>query len=104
MKATQIIRTIFDLQVNASLLKDSDEVAVHNATKAASQIVLKSLMDDDFRSAIAALACLRAPLDGFFLRVRVNVPQRDIRENRLALLAEVCLAMGKVADFSQIDA
>src|ERR1700722_6967738 len=57
---------------------------------------------EDFEGAMRALAALRAPVDGFFLDVTVNDPDRETRLNRLRLLNELREAMHAVADFSKV--
>jgi glycyl-tRNA synthetase beta chain len=57
---------------------------------------------EDFAGAMRALATLRGPVDGFFLDVTVNVPDPQIRVNRLRLLNELREAMHAVADFSKV--
>ena len=52
---------------------------------------------------MAALAALRAPVDGFFEGVMVNDPDPAIRARRLALLARFRDAVHGVADFSRIE-
>ena len=50
-----------------------------------------------------ALAALRAPLDAFFENVIVNADDPTLRINRLRLLTHIRSAMGKVADFGEIE-
>jgi glycyl-tRNA synthetase beta chain len=69
-----------------------------------SQIVEHSLAQEDFFSAMSALAALRKPLDNFFNDVTVNDPDPDLRRNRLKLLNGVCRCLERVTDFSKIEA
>jgi glycyl-tRNA synthetase beta chain len=46
---------------------------------------------------------LRRPVDEFFARVTVNCDNRDLRANRLRLLARIRDTLNQVADFSQIE-
>jgi glycyl-tRNA synthetase beta chain len=58
---------------------------------------------EDFAAAMAGLAKLRAPLDGFFEAVQVNTDNQVLRRNRLNLLSEIrslCLA---VADLGAVE-
>jgi glycyl-tRNA synthetase beta chain len=59
--------------------------------------------DERFVEAMTALAELRGPIDEFFERVTVNAPEKELRENRLRLLARIRATMNQVADFSQIE-
>jgi glycyl-tRNA synthetase beta chain len=56
-----------------------------------------------FEDAMTVLATLRKPVDEFFERVTVNVADKELRENRLRLLARIRATMNQIADFSQIE-
>ena len=58
---------------------------------------------EDFTAAMAALASLRKPIDGFFDHVTVNDPDKDKRARRLNLLMRFRDAVHRVADFSRIE-
>jgi glycyl-tRNA synthetase beta chain len=62
-----------------------------------------ALAREAFTAAMAALAGLRAPVDEFFARVTVNCDNRQLRANRLRLLAQIRDTLNRVADFSQIE-
>ena len=49
------------------------------------------------------MSALRQPIDEFFERVTVNAPEKELRENRLRLLARIRSTMNQIADFSQIE-
>jgi len=59
--------------------------------------------EEKFAESMAALAELRRPVDEFFDKVTVNVADKDLRENRLRLLARIRATMNQIADFSQIE-
>ena len=55
---------------------------------------------------MTALAALRGPVDAFFdgeHSVMVNADDAAIRRNRLNLLNTMRMAIGRVADFSQLE-
>ena len=54
------------------------------------------------RPALERIATLRPPVDHFFDKVMVNVPDLNIRNNRLALLYAISTEFSKIADFSEI--
>jgi glycyl-tRNA synthetase beta chain len=56
-----------------------------------------------FTAAMTSLAALRGPVDEFFARVTVNCEDRELRANRLRLLAQIRDTLNRVADFSQIE-
>ncbi|HIJ62329.1 MAG TPA: glycine--tRNA ligase subunit beta [Rhodospirillaceae bacterium] len=62
-----------------------------------------ALAGERFGEAMTALARLRRPVDAFFAEVTVNCDDPALRENRLALLAEIGPAMGRIAEFSRIE-
>jgi glycyl-tRNA synthetase beta chain len=51
---------------------------------------------------MTALAALRAPVDAFFDKVRVNADDPKVRANRLRLLNRIREATLAVADFSKV--
>ena len=65
--------------------------------------VIPSLEEENFATAMEALASLRQPVDAFFDQVRVNVDDVNLRKNRLALLFAICHTMNRVANFSKIE-
>jgi glycyl-tRNA synthetase beta chain len=79
------------------------EDALMAALDVAEPRAAKAIADEDFEGAMAALASLRAPIDGFFDAVTVNDADPAKRTARLALLARVRVAVHRVADFSRIE-
>jgi len=61
------------------------------------------LAREQFSVAMTEMAALRVPLDRFFDKVTVNVPEPALRANRLRLLAQVRSTIDQVADFSRIE-
>lgn len=107
-RATQLLAaeekkgTTIGTTVDASLLALAPEQALYVATTQAAASAADAVSREDFRSAMEALAALRAPIDAFFADVLVNDENPAIRANRLALLARIREATGTVADFSKI--
>ncbi|WP_458095787.1 glycine--tRNA ligase subunit beta [Roseomonas sp. WA12] len=89
--------------VDPALLRAPEEMALAAALEAARPGVTAALSREDFAGAMAALSPLRAPVDAFFDRVTVNDPDRELRGNRLGLLAMLRGAMDEVADISRIE-
>ncbi len=96
-------KTVFDATVDAVLLQQSEEQALHEALEGASQEATKALEREDFTGAMAALAGLRPPMDAFFDKVTVNDDDPALRKNRLCLLSRIGVILGQVADFSRIE-
>lgn len=107
-RATQLLAaeekkgTVVADGVSEALLKLDAEKDLFAAVKAASAEASDAIAKEDFRSAMAALSKLRAPVDRFFEDVLVNDEDAAIRANRLALLRLIRQATGTVADFSKI--
>jgi glycyl-tRNA synthetase beta chain len=89
--------------VNASLLVLPEEQALNLKLSDSGRRVAARLLSERFEDAMASLATLRQPIDEFFERVTVNVPDKELRKNRLRLLARIRATMNQVADFSQIE-
>jgi glycyl-tRNA synthetase beta chain len=58
----------------------------------------------DFTGFLKTFAALKGPVDAFFDSVMVMVDDRELRQNRLALLAELRNEMNRVADLSKLAA
>jgi len=65
--------------------------------------VWAALDAEDFGTAMAQLARLRAPVDAFFEKVTVNSDNADHRAARLRLLSRIGAVMGQVAEFSRVE-
>ncbi|MBB5571651.1 MULTISPECIES: glycine--tRNA ligase subunit beta [Rhizobium] len=107
-RATQLLAaeekkgTVVADGVSENLLKLDAEKDLFAAITKASAEASDAIAKEDFRSAMAALSKLRAPVDRFFEDVLVNDEDAAIRANRLALLRLIREATGTVADFSKI--
>ncbi len=58
----------------------------------------------DFTGFLKTFAALKGPVDAFFDSVMVMVDDPELRQNRLALLAELRKEMNRVADLSKLAA
>ena len=72
------------------------------AVATAEGTVAEALAADNFADAIAELAALRAPIDGFFADVMVMDENQALRENRLRLLNRFVAVFSNVADFGKM--
>ncbi|MFL6736905.1 MAG: glycine--tRNA ligase subunit beta [Sphingomonas sp.] len=80
-----------------------EERALIDALEAAEPTASTAIDQEDFTTAMAALASLRKPIDAFFDQVTVNDPDASKRERRLNLLMRFRDAVNQVADFSRIE-
>jgi glycyl-tRNA synthetase beta chain len=79
------------------------EMALIDALNTAEPRARSAVEAEDFESAMAALASLRAPIDTFFDQVTVNDADANKRAARLDLLSRFRAAVHNVADFSRIE-
>ena len=88
--------------VDPTLFREKSEAALFEAVNQAESKAGQAIQEQDFSAAMTALSALREPVDSFFEEVLVNDEDAAVRANRLALLARIRAATGKVADFSRI--
>ncbi len=94
-------RTYADPVIEEALKLDQ-EIALADAVMKVDAAVAARVAANDYKSAIAELATLRAPVDAFFEALLVNDPDAAVRTNRLNLLARLRDTMRQVADFSKV--
>lgn len=94
--------TVVSDAVDPALFKAEAEKTLYEAMNRAENDVVQAIQKEDFSGAMRALSALREPVDSFFEDVLVNDEDQAVRANRLALLARIRSATGKVADFSKI--
>jgi glycyl-tRNA synthetase beta chain len=95
--------TSYDQPPDSGGYVQAEEAALGRALETASAAVAKAAEQEEFTSAMSALAALRGPVDEFFDEVTVNAEDADLRANRLRLLSRIRKTMGLIADFSQIE-
>lgn len=95
--------TSYDVPVEVAKLNAAEAETLSSALARAKEAAENALISEDFEAAMAALSTLRAPIDAFFEKVKVNDDDAVVRANRLALLAEIRAAVNTVADFSLIE-
>jgi len=93
----------FISEVTEKLLSESAEQALFAALTKAKSAIAVALEKEDFAAAMQQMASLRVPVDAFFESVKVNADDKQVRENRLNLLASLRATLHQVADFSKIE-
>jgi glycyl-tRNA synthetase beta chain len=88
----------------AKMLKEPGERALFDALRTASQQAAPRFERGDFTGYLKTFAVLKTPVDAFFDTVMVMVDDSALRQNRLALLADLRQAMNRVADLSKLAA
>lgn len=86
--------------VNIDLLQLDAERRLYAALQATRPLLDTALVGHDYAAALRSLAALRPVIDDFFTDVMVNDPDLALRENRLALVAQIRHAFIGVADLS----
>jgi glycyl-tRNA synthetase beta chain len=79
------------------------EKALFAALDAADAKIAPAMKDEDFSTAMTAMAALRGPIDAFFTAVQVNDDRQVIRRNRLNLLSRIRKICLSVADLTKIE-
>ncbi|PFH08829.1 glycyl-tRNA synthetase beta chain [Collimonas sp. PA-H2] len=90
--------------VQPDLLQDSAEQSLFAAMNTLKPEVDAAFAKGDFSTALKALARLRENVDGFFNDVMVMADDLQLRNNRLALLANLHVMLNQVADISKLAA
>ncbi|HZQ39199.1 MAG TPA: glycine--tRNA ligase subunit beta, partial [Rhizomicrobium sp.] len=93
----------FISEVSETLLSEPAEKALFSALASARAAITPALEKEDFAAAMQQMAALRSPVDAFFDAVKVNADDKQMRENRLNLLASLRATLHQVADFSKIE-
>jgi len=90
-------------EYSSALLKESAEIDLDASLSQVQSALVASLGKADYSAALLELGTLRQPVDQFLVEVTVNVPEQDLRLNRLALLGRIVATFATVADFLAIE-
>lgn len=88
--------------INEELLKEDAEIKLYNRFKEIKVKVEELLKDKKYSEALDAFASLRPLVDNMFDNVMVMDKDNDIKNNRLALLKQICDTMLSICDLSKI--
>lgn len=88
--------------IDESVLTEPAERALVQAMGFVAPLVYASMAENQYATALSALAKLREPVDAFFADVMVMDERAQVRANRLKLLADLAQLMNGVADISQL--
>ena len=80
-----------------------EERALFEALDKAEAQIKPAMEQQDFTTAMSAMASLRGPIDAFFTAVQVNAENGTVRRNRLNLLSRIRTICTSVADLTRID-
>ncbi|MFV0333302.1 MAG: glycine--tRNA ligase subunit beta [Tropicimonas sp.] len=83
--------------------ESDEERALFDALDHGEGAISSAIEAEDFASAMAGMASLRAPIDGFFEAVQVNADNQILRRNRLNLLHRIRTICMQAADLTRIE-
>ncbi len=88
---------------SVKLLREPAEKTLHECLQSLEKKTKAHIAENDFSAALSALAAEAAkPVADFFDNVLVNAEEKNLRNNRLALLARLQKLLNSVADLSHI--
>jgi glycyl-tRNA synthetase beta chain len=85
------------------LAETPEEKALFTALDTAEAAITPAMTAEDFATAMAAMASLRAPIDAFFEAVQINTDNQIVRRNRLNLLHRIRATCQQVADLTRVE-
>ena len=88
---------------SATIAEQEEEKALLAALEGLKKPLAEALKTQDYQGAMKQLSNLRAPVDAFFDKVKVNVDNAPLRENRLKILANLREQCDAIAKFSLIE-
>jgi len=90
-------------KVDPGLLAEDAEKALAEQIQAIEPVVAEHMRHARYALALQSLSDLKAPVDRFFDDVMVMAEDPQVRNNRLALLAQLHVMMNQVADISRLS-
>ncbi|MGL4236294.1 glycine--tRNA ligase subunit beta [Tabrizicola sp.] len=93
----------YSFGADVKFAETDEERALFKALDKAEATIVPAMKAEDFGTAMAAMAALRAPIDAFFTAVQVNSDNEIIRRNRLNLLHRIRAVCSGVADLTRIE-
>lgn len=91
-----------DSEVKESLLSEPAEQTLAEQVASHRAMIQPMLADQHYEQALKTLAGLKEPVDAFFDDVMVIADDPAIQNNRLALLQQLEMLFGQIADISQL--
>lgn len=90
-------------KIDTSLFKEDAEIKLNAKLISLSKKVTPMFDQGDYKTALQELACLRDPVDNFFDNVMVMDDDEALKNNRLALLANLSDLFLRAADLSRLQ-
>lgn len=89
------------IEINTNIF-NNDEFKLYNAVNNAKNNINKLLANNDYPLILDELAKLRSPIDSFFENVMIMDKDKNIKNNRMALLNIFVDVFSGIADFSKM--
>jgi glycyl-tRNA synthetase beta chain len=89
--------------LNTGALKEKEETALVHALQKASKQIDGLMEKENFVETMRMLSELRGSVDHFFDKIMVNADDKELRANRLRLLASIRGSMDPIANFALIE-
>ncbi|MEO0765236.1 MAG: glycine--tRNA ligase subunit beta [Pseudomonadota bacterium] len=93
----------YSFGADAKFAETDEERALFTALDKAEEKITPALDEQDFTTAMSAMADLRTPIDAFFEATQINTDNQTLRRNRLNLLSRIRSLCLSVADLTKID-
>tara|TARA_R110002020_G_scaffold400596_5_gene610737 strand:- start:12039 stop:14357 length:2319 start_codon:yes stop_codon:yes gene_type:complete len=93
----------YSFGADVKFAETDEERALFAALDTAEAVIKPAMEQQDFTTAMSAMAALRPALDAFFDTVQINTDNGTIRRNRLNLLSRIRTLCTSVADLTRID-
>jgi glycyl-tRNA synthetase beta chain len=93
----------YSFGADVKFAEKDEEKALFAALDAAEARITPAMAEQDFATAMGAMAALRGPIDAFFEAVKINADNATVRRNRLNLLSRIRSICTSVADLTRIE-
>ena len=102
-KAQQEDGVLYDKKPHYLALKTTAEKKLYKVSKNLKSELSNLLKQGEYADAFIEVKKITVPINEFFDQVVVNDNNKNLRENRLKLLATICKTVNNLADFSKIE-
>lgn len=103
-RVMNIIKEQRDGTVTQKLLSAEAEKELYAAYQEVSSKAQPLIDNKAYQEALSIILQMKEPIDNFFDKVMVMTDERDVRDNRLALLSSIAALFLQVGDFSKMSA
>jgi Glycyl-tRNA synthetase, beta subunit len=103
-RAANLAKKAENIQVSSEHLVEDAEKELYETFLKIQKQVEPALKMSNFQQVFSLISTLRQPIDNFFNSIMVMVDDEKVRNNRLALLAQISSFVNQIADLSKIVA